>query len=132
MKRGEVFFRKQFQFLNGTKINKLLIALNDLSDTYPVLAVLTTSQQWIRNINHGCYYLDNYFTIQKDYDLFTELTWVLFTPLLILNSKQILQWGLVERNLETIGHLKANTIRSILNCIQNSPDIPIGYLPLLK
>jgi len=132
MKRGEVFFRRQFQFSNGTKANKLLVALNNLSDTYPLLAVLTTTQQWTRNTNHGCYSLDNYFTLQKGSDLFTELTWILFTPLVVLNSKQILQWGFVERNLETIGYLKADTIRAILNCIQSSPDIPIGYLPLLK
>lgn len=132
MKRGEVFFRRQFQFPNGTKADKLLIALNDLSDTDPLLAVLTTSQPWTRNADHGCYSSDNYFTIRKGSDLFPDLTWVLFTPLVTLDSRQILQWGLAERNLETIGHLKPDIIRVILNCIQNSPDIPIGFLPLLK
>lgn len=132
MNRGEVLFRRQFEFESGATANKLLIKLNNPSEKDPILVVLTTSKSKWRKANPGCHSKDNYFFIEKDKDIFNEPTWILFEAITAVEQMEFLKWGLSERNLESKGCLKEVTINAIINCMKQSLDIPLEYIELLK
>lgn len=130
MKRGEIIFSKNFKFPNGSTAEKFLIVLNKASIDHPHLLLLTTSQQWKRKIEPGCYAKENYFVIKEKHDWFDKATWVLFDRIVEYSFKKEIEEHF-KYNLETKAFLKDNTIRAIISCLKQSDDITPYQMSLL-
>lgn len=76
MNCGTLLYDDEFQFSDGTTLNKLIIILCEYGHNY--LAALTTSKQHSKGKNEGCQINDipsNYF-ISESNNWFNKDTWV--------------------------------------------------------
>jgi len=131
MKKGEVILSRKYKFPDGDVARKFLIVLNEGSAQDPHLLLLTTSQQWKRNSNPGCYAKENYFVLKERCDWFDKTTWVLFDPIIEYNFKKELKEHF-KQNLETQAFLKEETVNAIINCLKQSDDITPYQISLLE
>lgn len=131
MKKGEIILSRKYKFSDGDTARKFLIVLNEGSSQDPHLLLLTTSQQWKRQFNPGCYAKENYFVLKERCDWFDKTTWVLFDPIIEYNFKRELEEHF-KQNLETQACLKEETVNAIINCLKQSDDITPYQISLLE
>ncbi len=130
MKRGEILYSPKFEFFDGWKDDKLLIALNNPVQNQPYLVVLVNSQQKNKYDKPGCYAADGYYFVVANADWFIKNTWVQFYDLFEFDYRKV---ALEESkgNLISKGILKEETIRAIINCIKISYSISRYHKELL-
>lgn len=133
--RGEILFDPNYKFLDGETSPKILVALNNPSTTNVCLLALTTSKKnKFRDTQSGCAPTKQYYGLRKDEDWFHEdFTWVRFDGdrLVSLTHTEYISRG-ISGKLKLRGTLKDTTLRSIINCILKSQDVPLEHQELLK
>lgn len=136
MERGDVFLSPQHEFDDGGQSPKLLILLNDPQKTNSYVFVLTTSQRNRKIDRPGCYSNDRgtgYYVVQKGNDWFEfDYTFVLFHTIKVLSMADVLKESLEKGNLKHMARLKEITMRSIINCMSNSPHVAGYKVDLIK
>jgi hypothetical protein len=131
MKTGDVFFYKNFKFEDGNVSDKLLVLLAKAPD-HKVMVVLTTSQQWKRELKDGCHASqeESYFTFNSNLAVFDKTTWIILKPRLLY------EMGLVARlekgTVTQLPSLKDVDYRAIVNCLKKSEDVSPFHLSLLN
>jgi hypothetical protein len=131
MKRGTVYFHKDFRFPDGGVEDKLFIILNNpLKDEYFITCKTTSQQKW-RPDKEGCHSIDNVYVLRANYDFFNEKTWVQFHEYYPISQDLLLKYvnrGIIVKKAE----LKEQKIRAIINCISKSEDISGLYLSMIQ
>ena len=128
--RGKVFSYKDFPFEDGGHSDKLLIVVNEPTGSSDWIFVKTTSKPKIKD-TQGCHCTHNLYVLNENEDLFKRKTWIQFHelhPISDLAMRATCKFGDAKR----IGNLRGQTIRALLNCISNSPDLSPAELKQLK
>jgi len=130
MAAGDVYFCKNFQFKDGGIADKLLVALNDVncSGFANLLVCKTTSQQKHRKLKEGCH--DGYFFFPQNKELFKRDTWIIF-ELYEIKLDSLLK-DAFDKRIQTIGKLKDQSLKAILNCISKSDDISGFHMDVIN
>lgn len=127
MNCGTVLYDKEFQFSDGSTINKLAIVLSEYGKN--LIVAKTTSRRYSRNSKAGCQASDNppnYF-LPKNYCWFKSDTWIELDEAFELDSN-ILHYKIQDDVI--IVHenvLSASLTRDILKCALQSKRIDIDY-----
>ena len=106
--RGTVFFAENFQFSDNTTGRKLLVLLNNPSDSDNLFFVKTTSKQHSKPATAGCVadYHKVYF-IESRNEWFKENTWI-----------QLDDWFLIENNHATSNFIKKGSLApKCIDCV---------------
>jgi hypothetical protein len=128
--RGKVFSYKDFEFVDGGKSDKLLILVNEPKGNADCIFIKTTSKPKPQS-KPGCHSFSNLYVLDAGEDLFKLKTWVQFQeiyPVTCANLLSVIKAGEARR----IGCLRDQTVRAIINCMRNSPDLSPYELKLLK
>jgi len=132
MKRGEIFFCKNFVFSDTTETGmKYLVILNTPPAEKPFLGILTTTKprlNWTQN--PGCYAPDGYYFIKAGTEWFPLSTWLKFNHVYEFPHAEA-----IDKETQSVfknrGCLTPDRCNSVVNCIKNSFDITKEQISLL-
>lgn len=131
MNCGTVLYDDEFQFPNGTTINKLIVVLCNYGSDY--LVAQTTRQQKKKTTNIGCQPQNtphNYYIPAKT-AWFEDNTWVLLDEVFEYNSTTF-TYKKADRVVTLKHKLPELLIKSILECALVSDDIEGIYLEYIE
>ncbi len=131
MNCGAILYDKQFQFADGTTLDKLIIILSDFGTNY--LAVKTTSKIHRKGMNKGCQIKDkpaNYF-LPKNTCWFNSDTWVELDEVYEIDSS-ILNSKIVDNVILLKNELPYDLKKDVLKCALQSLDIELFYLEFIE
>lgn len=129
-KIGAVLHWKDFTFSDGSKKNKYLIVLGAKSG-HDILLVLATSKPYHRSFNHGCHATDGYYHIPgTGKDFFPLDTWVILAEPRIASTAELLKEAM-NKNIETVGNLRDELARAIINCLKKTKDVSEFHISLI-
>ena len=131
MNCGTIFYDTNFQFSDGTTLDKLAIVVANFGINYLVLK--TTGQQHKKNLAQGCQLNDkppNYF-LPKGICSFPKDTWVLLDEVIEVDSIT-LETKLDDGIAMIKDAIPSDLMKSILLCALSSQDIELYYLEFLE
>lgn len=127
MKKGSIFFHKEFSYKNGEIGEKLIVLLNEpKSPQEPYLFCRVTSQEKDKPKQLGCIpYLSLFFIPERD-DYFSRDTWLQLYDIYPFDAASVLQDSLTGKMIIR-GNLKNSTLKNLMVCISLVKDIEIEY-----
>lgn len=131
MNCGTVLYDTQFQFPNGSIIDKLIIVLCDFGTDY--LVAQTTRQEKFKNKVAGCQIKDkpsNYF-IPEHTSWFKDNTWILLDEVFEYNSDTF-AYKKADNIAQHRDVLPKQQLKEILGCALKSDDIEGFYFEFLE
>lgn len=131
MNPGTIFFKKDFEFIDGDSSDKLFVLLTPARNG-EFLVVKTTSQPkpW-RDYDQGCQAEKGYFYFPSGTSWFDVNTWVVLDDPLILDARVVLQW-FKNGAAEVKTRLSLNDFAAIKNCLKRVDDISDEMLEMLR
>ncbi len=132
MTPGTILFDKDFKFSDGETAGKLLVVLNDGSDsTYYVIAKLT-SQRHDNGTTPGCQPKDRFqnFYLPQGVSVLSKNSWVMLDEFYETDPNKLFQLKL-KGQLQVIGVLDETTTKALLVCAIESINIENRYMQVI-